>query len=139
MSASALFYTEDMQDIADICGHDVALELLQKLPGVEIKVPLHWSAENPLARISREAADKIIEAAPGTKFYVPTRTDRASKTKARQLHGEGKSTLDIALELHVSERYVRMLLQGRKALPKPRKVDDRQVDLEDFLNRSNGL
>lgn len=128
------FHTEDMADIAAICGDDIALELMTKLPGVEVKVPLHWSADNPLSRLSREAADVIIRDLAGNKFYIPTRTDRVdNKAAVLRLYREGKTALDIALELRISERYVRMIMSG-KCLPKQRKVDERQIDLEDFLS-----
>ena len=65
--------TEDMAMIADIVGRDVVDELMATLPGIEIKVPLHWTEDNPLARLDRETADLLIGQFPGDKFYVPTR------------------------------------------------------------------
>ncbi|MBO9421729.1 hypothetical protein J7481_19635 [Labrenzia sp. R4_2] len=132
---SSPFFTEDMRDIADICGRAVALELLAELPGVEIKVPLQWSPDNPLSRLKRETADIIIREFAGNKFYVPTRRERIdTKAAARRLNKQGKSKLEIAIELHVSERYVRGILSGGKTAARARKVDDRQIDLEDFLS-----
>lgn len=132
-----LHLTEDMEDVQAICGDDVAQELLNKLPGVEVKVPARWSANNPLARIDRDKAERLIKDLAGNKFYVPTHIGRTDTRRAAlQLRGEGQSTIEIALELKVSERHVRNLLSG-KPLPRRKIHDDRQVDLEDFLNASH--
>ncbi|EFO32475.1 hypothetical protein TRICHSKD4_2274 [Roseibium sp. TrichSKD4] len=140
MSGSSLFHTEDMADIAAICGDDVALELLEKLPGVEVKIPTQWTEDNPLSRLSRETAETLIATFPGDKFYIPTKKGRASIATAKRMKKEGFKNCDIAFELHVSERYVRDLVRegrgGRRA--RARVVDDRQIDLEDLLNRSEG-
>lgn len=126
--------TEDMRDVAEICGDDVAEELLAKLPGVEVKVPAKWSAHNPLARIDRAKAERLILDFAGNKFYVPTHSDRLDTRKlARQMAQDGQNTIDIALKLNVSERHVRNLLSGKR-LARRRVVDDRQIDLEDYLN-----
>lgn len=131
------FFSEDMADIADICGQAVALELLSVLPGVEIKVPLTFSPDNPLSRLKRETADLLIKELAGNKFYVPTRRERIdTKAAARRLNREGQSSLEIALALHVSERYVRILLADRKRPAKRVKVDERQIDLEDWLSNA---
>ncbi|SNY91432.1 hypothetical protein SAMN04515647_1653 [Cohaesibacter sp. ES.047] len=125
--------TEDMGMIADIVGREVVDELMTKLPGIEIKVPLHWTEDNPLSRLDRETADLLIHQFPGDKFYVPTRLRKAdNRAEALRLHKEGFGSIEIALELRISERYVRMLLAG-KALPS--RVDERQMDIEDFLRR----
>ncbi|WP_395173935.1 hypothetical protein [Roseibium alexandrii] len=134
MTAARLFFTEDMRDLAAICGEAVALELQAELPGVEIKVPLHWSPDNPLSRLKRETADIIIKEFAGNKFYVPTRRERVdTKAAARRLNSQGKSNLEIALQLHVSERYVREILAGKKKPKQSKKADDRQADLEEWL------
>lgn len=129
------FCTEDISDIAAICGEAVALELLASLPGVEIKVPLRWSPDNPLSRLKRETADTIIREFPGNKFYVPTRAERIdTRAAVRRLSAQGKAAIEIALSLHVSERYVRILLAGSRA-PRGRcKADDRQLDLVDWID-----
>ena len=127
-------YTEDLADIAAICGEDVADELLAKLPGIEIKVPLHWREDHPLALIDRDKADCIIRHLSGNKFYIPTRTDRTdNRAEALKLHATGLSTIEIALKLHVSERYIRMILSDKR-IPIRRKCDDRQIDLEEYLD-----
>ncbi|MCT4654379.1 MAG: hypothetical protein N4A65_01080 [Cohaesibacter sp.] len=124
--------TEDMNLIADILGMPIVEELMQKLPGIEIKVPTLWTKENPLSRLSRETADLIISNFPGDKFYVPTRLQPFDKKiEARRLADEGKSPLDIALTLRISERYVRMLLAGKVL---PRRFDERQLDIEDIID-----
>ncbi|WP_319530837.1 hypothetical protein [uncultured Cohaesibacter sp.] len=125
--------TEDMGMIADIVGREVVDELMTKLPGIEIKVPLHWTEDNPLSRLDRDIADVLIQQFPGDKFYVPTRLRKAdNRAEALRLHKEGLGSIEIALALRISERYVRMLLAG-KALPS--RVDERQMDIEDFLGR----
>ncbi|WP_321448436.1 hypothetical protein [uncultured Cohaesibacter sp.] len=125
--------TEDMAMIADIVGREVVDELMATLPGIEIKVPQHWTEDNPLARLDRKTADLLVEQFPGDKFYVPTRLRKAdNRAEALRLHKEGMGSIEIALSLRISERYVRMLLAG-KALPSG--VDVRQMDIEDFLGR----
>nr|WP_321482217.1 hypothetical protein [uncultured Cohaesibacter sp.] len=125
--------SEDMAMIADIVGRDVVDELMTKLPGIEVKVPLHWTQDNPLSRIDREVADLLIREFPGDKFYIPTRLRQAdNKAEAHRLAKEGLTSIDIAIQLRVSERYVRMLLAGKTL---PRRVDERQMDIEDFLVR----
>ena len=126
--------TEDMSMIADILGRDVVNELMTKLPGIEVKVPLHWTEDNPLARLKRETADLLIKSFPGDKFYVPTRIRQLdNKAEVRRLASEGLSTIDIAIRLRISERYVRMCMAG-KALP--RRTDPRQIDIEDILGKA---
>lgn len=126
--------TEDMNLIGDILGMPIVEELMQKLPGIEIKVPTHWTKENPLSRLNQETADLIIGNFPGDKFYVPTRLQPLDKkAEARRLADEGHSPLDIALTLRISERYVRMLLSGKSL---PRYVDERQLDIEDIIGRA---
>ncbi|MDF1777561.1 MAG: hypothetical protein P1V13_16140 [Rhizobiaceae bacterium] len=125
------FLTEDMASIADVVGRDVVDELMAKLPGIEVKVPLHWTQDNPLSRIDRETADLLIREFPGDKFYIPTRLRQANnKAEALRLANQGQTSIDIAIQLRVSERYVRMLLAGKVL---PRKVDARQMDIEDLL------
>ncbi len=132
-----LHLTEDMEDVQAICGEDVARELMEKLPGVEVKVPARWSASNPLARIDRDKAERLIKDLAGNKFYVPTHIGRTDTRRAAlALRNEGQSTIEIALELKVSERHVRNLLSG-KPLPRRKIHDERQIDLEDFLNSSH--
>lgn len=126
--------TEDMAMIADIVGREVVDELMTKLPGIEIKVPLNWTEDNPLSRLDRETADLLIQQFPGDKFYVPTRLRKAdNRAEALRLHKKGLGSIEIALALRISERYVRMLLAG-KALSSC--VDERQMDIEDFLGKA---
>ncbi len=125
--------SEDMRDIYDICGEGVVEELLNKLPGVEVKIPLKWSPSNPLARIERVLADLLIAELPGNKIYIPTHVGRGeTRQAALKMREDGMTTLAIGLELGVSERYARTLVSGKR-LQRRKVVDPRQVDLEDFL------
>jgi len=125
--------TEDMRDIAETLGEHVVVELMAKLKGVEVKVPLRWSQNNPLCRLDRKIADLIISTYPGDKFYIPNQFERVdNRALVAQLLKDGMSTIDIALKLELSERHVRNLAAGRK-LPRKQKIDDRQIDLEDYL------
>ncbi|KZL29430.1 hypothetical protein [Pseudovibrio sp. WM33] len=125
--------TEDMRDIYDICGKEMVEELLSKLPGVEVKIPLKWSQNNPLALIDRVFADLLIAELPGNKIYIPTHVGRGeTREAALKMRKDGMTTLAIGLELGVSERYARTLVSGKK-LPRRKPVDPRQIDLEDLL------
>lgn len=128
-------FKDDLADIADICGEDVAIELVTKLPGIEVKIPAKFSETNPLAKIDRKIADILIEQFPGDKFYIPMKsadTDKAADI--RQLHSDGKLPLEIALETGVTERYVRQVL-AKAGLKKNAIVDERQIDIEEFLSK----
>lgn len=60
--------------------------------------------------------------------------------KAKQMKWEGFKNCNIALELHVSERYFRDLVRedrgGRRE--RARVVNDLQIDLEKFLSGAEG-
>lgn len=130
----ATYHTEDMADIAAICGDEIAQALMERLPGIEIKIPAAYSPSNPLAKLERAHADILIKELAGNKIYIPTKQGRVdTRAQAHKLADDGLTTMDIALALHVSERHIRTLL-STKALP--RKVDDRQLDLEDWLGEA---
>ena len=121
-------FTGDMADVADICGIEIAQALVEQLPGIEIKVPKVWSKNSVLARLERAIADVLIDTFPGDIFYVPTgKGSSETRIKARTLRLEGKSNTEIALQLGITERHVRGLLNSE--LPAPRKVDPRQIDM----------
>jgi hypothetical protein len=126
-------FKDDLADVAAICGEDVAIELVTKLPGIEVKIPARFSESNPLAMIDREIADRLIERFPGDKLYIPMKIVDSSKTlEISKLHEQGKLSLEIALMTGVTERYVRQVLakSGRKGIAK---TDDRQMDIERYL------
>jgi hypothetical protein len=123
-------FTGDMADVADICGTYIAQALVDNLPGIEVKIPKVWSPSNILARLDRKVADILIANFPGDVFYIPTGKGSAdTRVKARSLRLAGKSNTEIALELGVTERHVRGLLNSE--LPAPRYVDSRQIDMFD--------
>lgn len=127
-------FKDDLADVADILGEDVAQELFAKLPGIEFKVPMQFSIHNPLVNIDREIADRIIATFPGDKFYIPVKIDLTDKVATiKQLVKSGKSPRDVALEVHVTERYVRKVMADN-GIKKPRQVDQNQIDLIDWLN-----
>jgi len=121
-------FTGDMADVADICGTDIAQALVNSLPGIEVKIPKTWSQHNVLARLERAIADVLIENFPGDVFYIPTgKGSTETRQQARTLRLEGKTNTEIALQLGITERHVRGLLNSE--LPAPRKVDSRQIDM----------
>ncbi|WP_310620905.1 hypothetical protein [Flexibacterium corallicola] len=137
MSGVGLSLSDDMSAVLEHCGEEVAQELMDRLPGVEIKVPLAYSKGNPLTRLEVETAECIIEKFAGEKLYVPTTAVRIDKVAAaREMRKEGKTSLEVALALEVSERYARTLL-SRTGLPKPRRVHPDQIDLEDYLKAAS--
>lgn len=126
-------FKDDLGDIADILGPDVAQELFDKLPGIEFKVPLQYSEHNPLAYVDREIAEKVIAEFPGDKFYVPVKIETQDKvSEIKRLIKAGKTPREVALLIHVTERYVRKVISSHN-IPKARKVDPNQIDLIDWL------
>lgn len=127
-------FKDDLADVADILGEDVAQELFNKLPGIEFKVPMQFSIHNPLAHIDREIAERIIAEFPGDKFYIPVKIEPTDKIiRIREQVKAGKSPREVALNVHVTERYVRKVMADH-GIKKPRQVDPNQIDLIDWLN-----
>lgn len=121
-------FTGDIADVADICGIEIAQALVDNLPGIEVKIPKRWSQNSVLVHLERAMADVLIENFPGDIFYVPTgKGSTETRELARTLRLAGSTNTEIALQLGITERHVRGLLNSE--LPAPRKVDPRQIDM----------
>lgn len=126
----------DLGDVADILGVKVAQELFDKLPGIEFKVPLNIHDGHPLSLIDPNIAARLIEEFPGDQLYIPVKMDlhgQAKVAKIKQLVQSGMTPYEIAIKVHVTERYVRKIISC-KNIQRPRKVDPAQYDLIDWLN-----
>ncbi len=120
-------FTKDMKDVADTIGVEVAQNLVDTLPGLEVKIPKVWSPDSVLALLDRKTADVLIKFYPGDILYVPTMKFSAeTRPAAIRLHAQGRSNRQIALELKVTERHIRNLLNSE---PRLKKHDHRQIDM----------
>lgn len=117
----------DMRDVADTLGINIAQHMVDVLPGIEIKIPLRWSKDSALSMLNRKIADIVIACYPGDVIYVSTgRNSENRRPNAIRLRGEGKTNREIAIQLKVSERQIRHLLNTEPRLKKP---DPRQIEL----------
>lgn len=128
MSAPTHNFTGDLLYVADIISEEVAQALVDRLPGIEVKIPKTWSKNSVLAMLDRKYADALIAKFPGDVFYIPTgKVSVDTRKKARNLRKDGKTNTEIALKLGITERHVRSLLNSDPRLP--RRHDPRQIDM----------
>lgn len=121
-------FTGDLMYVADTISIEAAQAMLNILPGIEVKVPKVWSENSPLCLLPKHIAEKIIATFPGDVFYIPTgKVSTDTRKKVVQLRKDGKTNTAIALELHITERHVRGLLNSGPRLP--RHHDPRQIDM----------
>lgn len=119
-------FTGDMADVSALCGQDVALALVETLPGLEVKIPREWSGKSMLRHLPREVAEKLIKTFPAETLYIPTQKGSANtRIQAKSLRGEGRTNAEIALELGITERHVRGLLNSSGC----RARDPRQIEM----------
>jgi len=120
-------FTGDMADVAEYCGADIARALCEKLPGIEIKIPSVWTETSMLAALPRKVADAIIASFSAERLYIPTdKHSPNTRGKARALHKDGLTNPEIALQLGVSERHVRSLLNSEQG---NRRADPNQIEM----------
>jgi len=118
--------------IVELCGFGAAQELVRKFPSVRIYIPKSGS-NAAVDQLSLETRLVICKFFGGETLDVPGSmfSDNESIRKAAiEMRSEGKTVREIALHLELSERRVFSLLKG---IPKKKKVDARQLDLEDYL------
>lgn len=129
-AALGLEWTNDMATIAAKCGDDVALALAQAYPGLRIYIPQKWVEGGMLGFIGREVGEHLCAAMGGGAIYVSAKKRRQDGLGAavRELDQAGLTTNEIALQLGVSENWVRRLRKkvGSKSR-KPRGHDPRQM------------
>lgn len=121
-------FTGDLMYVADTISIEAAQAMLDILPGLEVKVPKSWSDNSPLCLLPKDIAEQIIAMFPGDVFYIPTgKVSMDTRKNAQDLRKAGKTNTQIALELHITERHVRGLLNSDPRLP--RNHDPRQIDM----------
>ncbi len=107
--------------VAQECGPEVAMALLEKMPGVRFYVPAKYTDTGPLAVLGKEHAEAVIAVFAKDIIYIPsqmattgTPEERLSKKQALLDAIEaqilaGCSTQEIARILGISQGYVFML------------------------------
>lgn len=132
---------QTLQNVADHCGMDAAQELVRVFGGCRIWVPLTLKPDNALHQLGERHALAIVSAFGYSALDVP----RQMLTAAGRAHvidrltREGLSQGEIARLTGCSQRTVSRAQHGHlSGVPvmrshKVRKVDPRQIDLEDLL------
>lgn len=118
MSTTRISYGE----LADIVGFDAASVLTRLRGGVSLYIPVRAAPEAELAPIiGLPALRSLCAAYGGTSITVPNgRREAPKKTDALALLDMGCSPGDIALQLGLTERYVRHL--AATARPRARQL-----------------
>ena len=117
-------YSGDIADIIDLLGMEDAAIIVERLGGIDLKVPGCAQPGHALMRLPEDVRKRFLAAfSPGEMLYIP-RSLGDKQAMAAELAAEGKTQEEIALTLGVSMRTVR---NWKKSLPKPR--DDRQIDM----------
>lgn len=124
MNGSTPRYSGDIADIIDLLGMDDAAIIVERLGGIDLKVPASVASGHALMRLPEGVRQRFLGAfSPGEMLYIP-RSLGDKQALAAELAAEGKTHEEIALTLGVSMRTVR---NWKKSLPAPR--DDRQIDM----------
>ncbi len=107
--------------VANKCGPDVALALLENLPGVRFYVPAKYTDAGPLSKLRKAHAEAIISEFAKEIIYIPIPlthrgTYEQNLIKKQALLDaieaqvvEGACTQEIARNLGISQNYVFML------------------------------
>ena len=114
-------------ELAGLIGRDMATVLCTTRGGVDIHIPKMVTPQSPLAKYVGYAALRALASVyGGTYITVPNhRKDEPKKHQVLSMLDEGICARDIALELALTERYVRHVA----ACARP---GIRQVSLFDF-------
>ncbi|MBX3231458.1 MAG: hypothetical protein KIT84_24495 [Labilithrix sp.] len=116
-------WPDSMLALSDLIGPELTLKLTDACGGVDAHIPRKptASASHPWAEVLGETAwSKVCAAFGGERFSLPrgTRT-KLQKRRVYELHSEGVSNRQIAVQLRITARYVRLLL-NRAGLRQPR-------------------
>lgn len=108
-------------ELAEAIGDDGADLLCRAVGGVSTYIPRKPVAGSPLsAVIGPERMEKLCAAFGGLRVTLPNRRKgEPFKDRIVRMLETGKSPGRIALELGVTERYVRILARQVKEQPKP--------------------
>lgn len=101
-------------DIAEAVGLGIVQALVSKFGGIELRIPVNPGSDHPLIKELGEVdGHALCHYLAGQKIYVPhARPPRSSLGDVMRLDREGKSVIEIARALHLSQRHVRRLLNG---------------------------
>jgi Mor family transcriptional regulator len=103
-----------LQDIAETLGMRVALKLIEHFGGTEISFPKKPADDNPiLIALGKEDGLALCQFMSGSFIYIPHGRKRGTiKADVLALHSQGKRDAEIARTLHVSQRWVRQILNS---------------------------
>lgn len=131
--------TKELREVAKLCGVETAAALVREFGGTRIWVPKKWSRDHFLNDIGEDAAVQFFAYFAKSELSVPRTlfTAAGRRELIRQLHDAGLRDREIARTLGCSQRVVRDELGGRPravSADRRRRVDPRQLDLEEYLN-----
>lgn len=118
--------TDDLRLLAKTVGVDVAVELVKKLPGTQVRVPKKYSEEsNHISLMIRndvsvEAIEKLVDGYGGFTFYIP------KSAKARVFADEirekviGSNVNDLAIEYGCTRQFIYDLLHEKNNKKQPK-------------------
>lgn len=122
-----------MGEVAQTCGDDVALALMEAFPGTRFCVPKRFVETGMFAPLGREMSERFFAEFGGEMMYIPTSgtrprpEDHAADVEA--LVDEGLSTREIAKQLGFSQAYVFKIRRAAGAPKIANKPDPRQLPL----------
>ena len=125
-----------MQPIAELCGFEVAQELVRVWGGIRVYIPISGKNSH-MDGLSDIAKERLCKYFPGDYFEVPkTLLNDPGETRrlALQMAREGISVEEIAKNLEVTQRWIYKILQSNPEYRRNNQLDERQIDLEDWLN-----
>ena len=128
-----------LAEIAESCGLDIAVALVDTFPGCEFYIPITITGSHELIEIGEEYFQRLCRVYNGEKITIPVRilSDYGLRLMIRKLDSESWPQRRIARTLRCSQRLVRAELWRRIPLvPKlthRSKHDPRQIDIEDYL------
>lgn len=114
-----------MRRLVMAIGETAALKLVERYPGIAIKVPMRARPEHPLCDLLGPVAfAKLVQEAGKEVLLIPNFAVRKLRhQRVRQLLVEGKTRAEIARDLSYSERHVYNII-GKT-------VDERQLGMFD--------
>lgn len=126
-----------LRELATLIGAPLTLELAAKCGGLDnVYIPLQVSKGHPwLEVVGPEAWQTIVDNYGGQHLDLPLGTFIGVETKKVRIHElaeKGHTNRDIARQLHVSERYVRRVVNDVKGITPSRQrtiADVRQMPL----------
>ncbi|NVJ90860.1 MAG: helix-turn-helix domain-containing protein [Methylocystaceae bacterium] len=125
---------KSLEEVVDLCGIDAAKELVAVWGGVKIYIPRSGSNAF-MDEVTTKTCNLLCEHFTGEYLDVPksvTGDPGETRRLAKVLVQDGMSISEVARKLDVTERHIYRLLQNAN-IKKKKKVDDIQLDLEDYL------